>query len=326
MSSLNSLLLALFASGLSSAPGTDAAAESMCRSATPLLERSPAGSDHHIDLPKKASAAAAEVESFHRFIAQEPVGNLIYAESVLDCLGSDERALARAWIALRRNDASEAERALLGAVLPRHHMQPRWSVAHDTLGDAYARQGQTALAQGQWLIALATAFDPGRTGFSPEATRRKVAKSIEELGLQRFVPLNRYHDAVSILDAKSVQRTEVGRRYSKLVLLKNKESGADYGIDSYEIDCGQARSRVTQVQFFNAKGDLVRETGGTAWLGDRPGEPFLGTERKVVCDLDLTTGLAEASQSPVEMLKAYRDGRPFANPAGKPVSITRQTP
>ena len=99
------------------------------------------------------------------------------------------------------------------------------------------------------------------------------------------------------------------------MLLKNEEVGADYGIDSYEIDCGEARSRVTKVQFFNAKGDLVRETGATAWVVDRPGEPFLGTERKVVCDLDLTAKIAEASQSPVEMLKAYRDGRTVPNEA-----------
>lgn len=267
------------------------------------------------DLLRQALSAdgesSARLGALRTLIAMQKVEELGRVEGFLGCVSSESRRLARAWIALRKEQYSEAAQLLESSVLPRHHMSPRWSSAHEVLGDAYAGLGRSADAQAQWRLALATDYDPGGTGYDPEALRRKLeAVAANSAGAEPLLPLNRYHDAISALDVASVQRTAGGVRYSKLVLLKNDEMHVAYGIDSYEVDCDRPRSRVLGVKAFDTSGNVVRELGTAPWVDDRPGDPFLPTERKLVCSLDPNAKLATPEKSALEMLRAYRAGEP----------------
>jgi tetratricopeptide (TPR) repeat protein len=243
------------------------------------------------------------------FIVTQPISYLDEIEPLLVCLPIDDRKLGQAWIAIRKGDYSEAERQLQTAVLPRHHTSPRWSMAHETLGDAYAGLGRLADAQAQWRLALATDYDPGGTGYDQEALQKKLDQSVSE-NAQPYLPLIRYHDALSILDVRSVERTPEGVSYSKLVLLKEDEKNTAYGIDSYEMDCDQPRRRVVAVRAFDVNGNTTREAGSTPWLDDRYDDPFLSTERRLLCSLDLEMEEPVPAKSPEEMVQAYRAGEP----------------
>lgn len=240
-----------------------------------------------------------------------PKGDLEEIERILACgvLRGEAWDHARAWLALRQDRAEDAVKLLQGHVLPRHHMSRRWPFIHETLGDAYAKLGRRPDAQAQWRIALATEYGPSGTGWDREAIERKLAADIAAGGSEPLLPLLRYHDAVSILDVGSVERTEEGVRYSKVVLLLKDEKGTSFGIDSYEVDCDEERSRVLRVQRFNPEGEQV---GGvdtpTSWIPDLPGEPWLPTERKLVCGIDPNMPLAPRRASNAEMLRDYRAG------------------
>lgn len=242
-------------------------------------------------------------------------GDLDEMERILACraLGGEAWTHARAWLAYRQGRYDDAVALLAPLARPRHHMQPRWSIVHEDLGDAYARLGRRADAQAQWLIALATDYDPGGTGWDRGALERKIAAAFAaDPGAEPMLPLQRYGDAVSILDLRSVERTPAGVRYAKLVLLQNDESGTAYGIDGWEVDCAAPRSRVLGVHRFDASGGTVRRTEDPLpWLDDRPGDPWLPTERRLVCSLDGEVAIAPRRKSDAEMLRAYRSGAPI---------------
>lgn len=233
-------------------------------------------------------------------------------EPLLACMRSDAGVHARAWLAYRQGRYQDAANLLQPLVRPRHHTLPRWSTVHEDLGDAYARLGRKADAQAQWRIALATDYDPGGTGWDRSALERKLADALAApAGAEPLLPLQRYHDAVSILDLASVKRTEAGRRYDKLVLLAKDENGGAYGIDSYEVDCSQERARVLGVRGFDAAGKQVRSVEELPWRADLTGEPWLSTERALVCSVDPDARLAPRTRSALELLQAYRRGSPL---------------
>lgn len=240
-----------------------------------------------------------------------PKGDLDEVERILACgkLQGEDWSHARAWLALRQGRYQDAVDLLAPHVLPRHHMSRRWPLIHENLGDAYAKLGRRPDAQAQWRIALATEYGPSGTGWDRAATEKKLAADIAAGGAEPLLPLQRYHDAVSILDVGSVERTDEGVRYSKVVLLLNDENGTAFGIDSYEADCDEERSRVTGVRKFNAAGEQVELIDTpTSWLPDRPGEPWLPTERKLVCSIDPDMPLAPRHATNLEMLRDYRAG------------------
>ena len=241
-------------------------------------------------------------------------GDLDEMERVLACpeLRSEAWTHARAWLAYRDGRYDDAAALLAPLVRPRHHTQPRWSIVHEHLGDAFARLGRLADAQAQWRIALATDYDPGGTGWSRETLERKLAQSLTAEGAEPMLPLQRYADAVSILDVTSVQRTAEGVRYDKLVLLQNDEPIGAYGIDSWEVDCDAPRARVLAVHGFDSSGGPVRQIDDPgAWRDDQPGEPWLPTERKLVCSIETDLRITPRRKSDVEMLRAYRSGAPI---------------
>lgn len=173
----------------------------------------------------------------------------------------------------------------------------------------HAGMGRLADAQAQWHLALATDFDPGKTGYNAEALRQKLSGSATK-SPQPYLPLIRYHDALAILDVGSVEDTPDGVRYSKLILLEQDENGTAYGIDTYEMDCEKPRRRVVSVHAFDASGSLVRRSGASGWLDDRYDDPFMPTERRLVCNLELSESLPDPARSSARMLSAYRASEP----------------
>lgn len=236
-------------------------------------------------------------------------------ERVLACgqLRGEAWTHARAWLAYRQGRYAEAADLLVPLVRPRHHTLPRWSIVHEDLGDAYARLGRRADAQAQWRIALATDYDPGGTGWSRAALERKLADDLaSSAGAEPLLPLQRYDDAVSILDLGSVERTQEGARFAKLVLLADDENGTAYGIDQWEVDCDEPRARVLGVHAFDSAGSVERRVDEpTPWTADLPGDPWLPTERRLVCSVDTDLKPAPRRKSDVEMLRAYRSGTPI---------------
>lgn len=228
-----------------------------------------------------------------------------------DCIRGDARIHALAWLAYRQGRFADAAALLQPLVRPRHHMLPRWSIVHEDLGDAYARLGRRADAQAQWRIALATDHDPG-TGWDRAALERKLAAELDASGgAEPMLPLQRYHDAVSILDLTSLDRTEAGARYDKLVLLKEDENGVAFGIDSWEVDCEEPRARVLSVRSYDRVGTSVRVREEPApWSCDLPGDPWLPTERRLVCSVDPEAEVGVRRRTNREMLRAYRAGEP----------------
>ena len=228
-----------------------------------------------------------------------------------DCIGGEARIHALAWLASLEGRHQDAVDLLRPLVRPRHHTLPRWSIVHEDLGDAYARLGRRADAQAQWRIALATDYDPG-AGWHREALARKLAANLESpAGAEPMLPLQRYDDAISILDLASVERTEAGVAFSKLVLLQEDENGTAYGIDRWEVECGAPRARVLSVHSFDAEGTKVRSVDEPAgWARDVPGDPWRPTERALVCGLDADAPLAPRQKTNLEMLRAYRAGEP----------------
>ena len=240
-------------------------------------------------------------------------GDLEEMDRVLACheLRDDAWTHARAWFAYRQGRYADAAALLEPLVRPRHHTLPRWSIVHEDLGDAYARLGRRADAQAQWRIALATDHGPPGTGWSRDTLERKLERSLGEAA-EPMLPLQRYEDAVSILDIASIERTAEGVRYDKLVLLRNDEAIGAYGIDSREVDCDAPRSRVLGVHSFDSSGEPVRRVDQPEpWRDDRPGDPWLSTERALVCAVGTSVRIAPRRKSDLEMLRAYRSGAPI---------------
>jgi tetratricopeptide (TPR) repeat protein len=243
---------------------------------------------------------------------QLPTGDVREAEAILACdaLTGDAWTHARAWLAYRQERYLDAVRLLQPLTRPRHHTLPRWPIVHEDLGDSYLRLGRTADAQAQWRIALATDHGPSGTGWDRAALERKLADAVSgPAGAAPMLPLQYHADAVAILDAASVRRTEAGVRYDKLILLQNDARGAAYGIDSWEVRCDGRDSRVLGVRTFTADGTPVgTDDAPSSWRPDLPGEPWLPTERALVCAMDPGQRLAPRRRTDAELLHAYRAG------------------
>lgn len=239
-------------------------------------------------------------------------GDMSEAEAILACnsLQGEAWTHARAWLAYRQRRYAEAVLLLQPLTRPRHHSLPRWSIVHEDLGDSFARLGRTADAHAQWRIALATDHDPGPTGWDREALAAKLADAVAAPGgAPAMLPLQYWDDAVSILDMASIQRTEAGVRFSKLVLLESDNRDTAYGIDSWEVRCDEPESRVLSVRRFNAAGEAVGGVDQPArWRRDLPGDPWLGTERALVCAVEPGMALAPRQRTDAELLRAYRAG------------------
>lgn len=244
-------------------------------------------------------------------------GDTSETEAILACdtLQGEPWTHARAWLAYRQQRYSDAVSLLRPLTLPRHHTLPRWSIVHEDLGDNYARLGRQADAQAQWRIALATDHDPGPTGWDREALAAKLAAAAAAPGgAPPLLPLQYWADAVSILDMDSIERTEAGMRFSKLVLLQNDERGTAYGIDSWEVRCDEPEARVLSVRRFDTAGQPLGGVEEPApWSRDLPGDPWRGTERAVVCAIDPAMALAPRGRSNAELLDAYRAGEVLFN-------------
>ena len=221
----------------------------------------------------------------------------------------DAWTLARARLLHLRGRHAEAADLLEPLTRPRHHTLPRWSIVHADLGDAYAALGRSAAAEGQWRVALATDGSPEGSGWAPEAVATKLeAAAAAQGGATPVVPVTLYPDAVYLIDLASIRRTEAGVGYEKLELLRSDEEGAAFTRFAREISCeGEAQARIEWRRRFDADGRPVKAAPiPDAWRAIRYDDPWLHSERRLVCGLPDATRFRADETSDVERLRAFR--------------------
>ena len=230
-------------------------------------------------------------------------------ETMLDAPGrtGDAWIHGRAWLRFRQGRFAEAAALLQPLARPRHHTLPRWAIVHEDLGDSLAALDRQAEAQGQWRVALATGDGPQGTGWDRGAVERKLAAAATQGGAEPLVPVMRYPDALSLIDLGTIAATPAGVRYEKLTLLGQDEAGAAFTRFTRELDCGETRTRLLSLQRFDANGrPVASEPPPESWQPIRHDDPWLHTERRLVCGYDRTTPLRPTTGTDLERLQAYR--------------------
>ena len=227
--------------------------------------------------------------------------------SVPDGASGDVWTDARAWILHRQGRHAEAAALLEPLARPRHHTLPRWSIVNDHLGDIYAAMGRAAAAEGQWRVALATASSPEGSGWDPAPVEAKLAAA-NAVGAVPVVPVVAYPDALYLVDLAAIQRSEAGVRYETLELLFADEQGRAYRRVGREISCdGEPRIRNAWRLSYDAQGrEIETPPVPDTWEPIRYDEPWLHTERRLVCDVPQGATFREPGDDDLARLRAYR--------------------
>jgi hypothetical protein len=219
--------------------------------------------------------------------------------------------LARARLLHLRGRHAEAAALLEPLTRPRHHTRPRWAIVHADLGDAYAALGRSAAAEGQWRVALATESSPDGSGWDPDAVEAKLeAAAAAQDGAAPVVPVTLYPDAIYLIDLASLRRTEAGVRYEKVELLLQDDDGAAFSRFAREMDCGdEPQVRAEWRRRYGADGRPVKAPAlSPEWRHIRYDDPWLHSERRLVCGLDAETRFRPDESSDLERLRAFRAG------------------
>lgn len=222
----------------------------------------------------------------------------------------DAWTVARARLLHLQGRHAEAAALLEPLALPRHHTLPRWSIVHADLGDAYAAMHRDAAAEGQWRVALATGFSPDGSGWDAAAVEAKLAEAAEaQGGAAPVVPVTLYPDALYLIDLGSIRRTKAGVRYEKVELLLNDADGAAYSRFAREISCGdEARARIEWLRRYDADGQAVDAPPvPDDWQPIRHDDPWLHTERSLVCGITEGTSFRSDEASDLDRLHAFRE-------------------
>jgi hypothetical protein len=227
--------------------------------------------------------------------------------AIPDGASGDAWTDARAWILHRQGRHAEAAALLEPLVRPRHHTLPRWAIVHDHLGDIYAAMGRPAAAEGQWRVALATGTSPEGSGWDPKAAIARLGAATAEGGAP-IVPVMLYPDAVYLLDLAAIQRSDAGVRYEKVELLLADEQGRAYSRFGREISCdGEPRIRVVWRLSYDSLGrEIETPPVPDEWHPIRHDDPWLHTERRLVCEFPEGTAFGVDDQNDLERLRAYR--------------------
>ena len=303
-------LLAMAVPASAGPPGTPPGTPGRVASNTP-----PAGCCAFVEKLLGQLESAADVSPERAFtlvtaaeLAHQIGGNLAgLAARIPEAATGDAWTIARARLLHLDGRNAEAAALLEPLARPRHHTLPRWSIAHEHLGDAYAAMGRAAAAEGQWRVALATGYSPEGSGWVPAAVAAKLAAAGAD-GAAPIVPVSVYPDAVYLIDLAAIQRTEAGVRYEKVELLLTDEQGVAYSRFAREITCdGEPRARIARHLRYDGQG---REIGGSPIAGDwqpiRHDDPWLHTERRLVCDLPAGVAFRADDLNDLERLRMVR--------------------
>ena len=116
-------------------------------------------------------------------------------------------------------------------------------------------------------------------------------------------------------DAFTIQRSEAGVRYEKIELLLADEQGRAYSRFGREISCdGEPRIRVAWRLSHDSQGrEIETPVIRDEWQPIRHDDPWLHTERRLVCEFPQDTAFGADEQNDLERLRAYREsGAPSA--------------
>ena len=268
-------------------------------------------------IPAMAGAADGDPVAAARMLREraEQGGDLAaLSRSIPADASGDAWTDARAWILHRQGRHAEAAALLEPLVRPRHHSLPRWAIVHDHLGDIYAAMGRPAAAVGQWRVALATGTSPEGSGWDPARVEAKLAAA-QAAGAAAVVPVTAYPDALYLVDLAAIQRSEAGVRYEKIELLLADEQGRAYSRFGREISCdGEPRIRVAWRLSHDSQGrEIETPVIRDEWQPIRHDDPWLHTERRLVCEFPQDTAFGADEQNDLERLRAYREsGAPSA--------------